>query len=168
MRAVIRTELGLSTILYTTRPQVTGCDPRTTTIAIALCNRLVLIAAAGYRRVFVITGPLLQSRIIVRPHVGVRVQPEVLLRHPRRRRVRDAVELRHVEPLELEPAEVVRPLPPPPVRVRATQPRLLRPWQAQPPGHPPPQLGAQLAPPAAVADPGRAHRLPAPPARIPP
>ena len=46
MRAVIRTYLGLSTSLYTTRPQVTGCDLRATIIGIALCNRLVLIAVA--------------------------------------------------------------------------------------------------------------------------
>ena len=46
MRAVIRTYLGLSTSLYTTRPQVTGCDLRATIIGIALCNRLVLIDVA--------------------------------------------------------------------------------------------------------------------------
>ena len=55
MRAVIRMYLGLSTILCTARPQVTGCDLQTTMIGIALCNRPVLIAAAGYRRVFAIT-----------------------------------------------------------------------------------------------------------------
>jgi hypothetical protein len=41
MRAVIRTYLGLSTSLCTTRPQVTRRDLRATIIGIALCNRPV-------------------------------------------------------------------------------------------------------------------------------
>jgi hypothetical protein len=41
MRAVIRMYLGLSTILCTTRPQVTGCDLQATIMGIAPCNRPV-------------------------------------------------------------------------------------------------------------------------------
>jgi hypothetical protein len=41
IRAVIRMYLGLSTILCTTRPQVTGCDLQATIIGFALCNRPV-------------------------------------------------------------------------------------------------------------------------------
>ena len=53
--------------------------------------------------------------------VGVRVQAEVVPGHARRPGRLDVVELGHVEALELEPPEVVRPLPPAAVGVRAGQ-----------------------------------------------
>jgi hypothetical protein len=71
IRAVIRTYLGLSTSLCTTRPQVTGRDLRATIIGIALCNRPVLIAAAGYRRVNAITKGRLRNLHPTAPYAQI-------------------------------------------------------------------------------------------------